>query len=191
MERHFYEEIYIFMILVKIKKMKIVASLISILNSFKRVSFAYTRTLYNDFDAIQAVPTLEPDAASQQNYSFLNQRSIGHIRYNVRYLLPFLINFLTLADTFAIYCKADFQHENLGDSDDLINRKLFPTNVWREADVVFNVILLWSTGILACVLLQNLAQWNDGKMYSVVRSDGTLERMVQLGKGYLGIHFIV
>src|SRR5699024_10468524 len=119
-------------------------------------------------DAVQETQILEQNSAnSHSNHSF--QKLC--IRWNARYLLPILVNLFFLADTFLIYWKADFRYENLGNSDELIDRKIFPTNVWHGADVVLPVGFLWSTGILFCALFQDLTQWNDIKMYSVVRAD--------------------
>lgn len=153
--------------------------------SLKRVCFTYIRKLYNDFDAVQEAQILEQNSKNfPPNDSFQKQHSIGRFHWNARYLPLILCNLFYLIDTFIIYLKADFRHANLGYSDQLISRKLFPTSLWREADVVFTVIMIWSTGIFVCALVQDLTQWNGGKMYSlVVRVDGTLERMIQNGMG--------
>ena len=136
----------------------------------KRIVFSYMRALYNDFDAVKEAKISYRNSANshQLSDSFQKQYNIGGIHCNVRYLLPFLVNLFFYIDTLIIYWKASFRYENIRNSDKLIGRKIFPTKVWHEADLVLPVGLLWSSGILFCALFHDLAQWNGGKMNSVV-----------------------
>src|SRR5699024_10170343 len=89
-----------------------------------------------------------------------------------------LANLYFFVDTLVILYRANFRIENV-----LIMRKLFSINLWHEADVMFPVVVVWSTGILFCAMLHNLQQWQSDKMVAMVGADGTAVRMVQNGKG--------
>ena len=137
----------------------------------KQFLFTYFRTLYNDFDAVQEISNL----GSGENLDQISLKSGNNLgsRWNARYFLPILVNLYFFTDTLFINWKADFRYENIGDSDDLIDRKIFSTNVSHEADVAFPFITLWSFGIFFCHCFRI---WFTGTVARCMHSLEVMER---------------
>ena len=140
----------------------------------------YYHTIFSDLDAVQVISNGKHFSKKYKVWT------IGSFRLNVRYLLPFLANVYFFAHAFVVFANVSFRYENLGESDALFTRKIIPTNLWHESDVMLHISMLWSTGVLACLMCHNLEEWHKCKMFVTANSaDGTMPRVVQNGKGTL------
>lgn len=160
--------------------------LFSVPECLGRVTMRHIRTFIFDMDPIQECENVDQmwDALSQeqQQYERQKQNFTNRILQHVHFVPPFLLMFAVQLDNLIFFARENFRYNSTG-MEEFFVHKIFPSEMWFQADVCINMGT--SSEIVIFGLLMLMIPIEPRYRIFAVRSigkDGKLDRIVSNGK---------